>query len=153
MDRNPVFPNAALLGNPTLIPFAAPMNATPVSQRVRGLAPGSQPADPNEQGLIQNPVVSGAMDKAWADSNPDSPGYANKHEQGGWIRQNSKGDIWVESWPQGPNNQVDARSLNGHHYLHDVLHDWPDLEIRMGGLLDRIIGALSLSSAINQYPF
>lgn len=59
------------------------------------------PITPN--GLLQNDLVKAALRSAWDDS---SPGIAGGHEEGGFILQSPDGEIFVQRWPVGRQNQI-----------------------------------------------
>ena len=66
------------------------------------------PSDP----VVTNSDVRSDMDTAWKESNPGGSGYPPNHsttamEQGGWIRRDSNGDLWVQRWPHGGPLDID----------------------------------------------
>lgn len=53
--------------------------------------------------LLQNQTVRIALQSAWDDS---SPGIAGAHEEGGFVLQHPDGEIFVQRWPIGGQNQI-----------------------------------------------
>lgn len=52
---------------------------------------------------LHNPVVRVALKQAWLDS---QPGVSGGHEEGGFVLQNSVGNLSVVRWPQGKQNVI-----------------------------------------------
>jgi len=53
--------------------------------------------------LLQNDAVKAELKSAWHES---SPGIAGGHEEGGFILQSPDGEISVQRWPVGIQNQI-----------------------------------------------
>ena len=65
------------------------------------------PITPN--GLLQNDVVKAALKSAWHDS---APGIVGGHEEGGFVLQSPKREIFVQRWPVGVHNQIAVPTHN-----------------------------------------
>jgi hypothetical protein len=66
--------------------------------------PPQRPPTANE--LLAHPAVTEALDRAWADSQPDDP--RRRHEEGGWIYMNvSTGQITIRRAPTGMQTAID----------------------------------------------
>jgi hypothetical protein len=63
---------------------------------------------------LHNPVVRAALKQAWMDS---QPGVSGGHEEGGFVLQDSVGNLSVVRWPQGEQNVI-------------ILPPHPDCKIR-----------------------
>jgi hypothetical protein len=49
--------------------------------------------------IVKNPIVQAALNQAWNDSLPDE--LEARHEEGGWIIQNSAGGLRIQRCPSG----------------------------------------------------
>ena len=57
----------------------------------------------SHQAILSDPTVRAALKQAWQDSNP---GIRGGHEEGGFVAQDSAGNLNVIRWPQGLQNSI-----------------------------------------------
>lgn len=53
--------------------------------------------------ILNDPTVRAALNRAWLDSNP---GISGGHEEGGFILQNSNGELSVLRWHRGERDAI-----------------------------------------------
>ncbi|HEX4949032.1 MAG TPA: DUF4329 domain-containing protein [Blastocatellia bacterium] len=53
--------------------------------------------------ILDNAIVRAALLQAWNDS---IPGISGGHEEGGFIVQDSSGNLYVQRWPQGEKDTI-----------------------------------------------
>ncbi len=83
------------------------------------------PAIPTAAQMLEDPTVSAAIAQAWTDSQADDKD--NRHEEGGWIVQNTEtGALSVHRWPKGTGSsitpsarpQIPCHRVVGHFHTH-----------------------------------
>ena len=60
--------------------------------------------------IINHPIVRTALERAWRDSQPGSSGG---HEEGGFIVQDTRGNVRVMRWPSGGQDSITLPPYHG----------------------------------------
>jgi hypothetical protein len=107
------------------------------------------PSDP----IVNDKGVRAKMDQAWHESNPaQNQGLFGRnhwsettHEQGGWIVKNANGDLDVQRWPAGTQENIDhtpkpANAVASFHTHPNTGRLWPQGPIGADIRLTRSLG-------------